>query len=526
MADMGSLTERPWFDRNAFAWLVTWLSFLLRMIRVKSRPLWYDEAFAILYGRLSYGRMIYGTTTATDAAGAADVHPLLYYFSLHGWVKVFGPSPLAARFFSVVLGMITIALLWRMAAFFFGRRTGQSVGLLGALSPFHVAYSQEARMYALLALSTTLTAWGFLRALEGRAGGRRGRTTSLPGASLARRGKWWGLYALGAALTLHAHNLGAVHLLALHALFVTRRRWWRNLRSLLLADAVALALFSPWLVKVLPGQLAFVSQSYWLQPPGPTEFVRAIMLPVLTFYEPVPVWMLVVGLFTGLLSLVLIALRAWRNRCRSSWFLLLSWVPIITLFITSQWRPLYLERALLPSALFYLVPLGCMVAEGNLPTLMRWGLCALLAVCTIGSLANHYTYSGFPRPPFEEAAAYLQTGVKPGDVVIHSNKLTYLPMQVYAPSLPARFIADPPGSPQDTLAGPTQEALGISSVSTITGAIGTADGVWLVYFEKELAELSTGDIQEHPVNWMETRFVRTAQKRLDGLTMRSYRREN
>ena len=96
----------------------------------------------------------------------------------------------------------------------------------------------------------------------------------------------------------------------------------------------------------------------------------------------------------------------------------------------------------------------------------------LLAASTVGSLGVHYTYTGFPRPPFQEAAAYLQPRVEPTDVVVHTNKLSYFPTRYYAPDLPGVFLADPPGSPQDTLARPTQEALDFFATSTITEAVG------------------------------------------------------
>ena len=104
----------------------------LRLINLNGRPLWYDEAFAVLYAGLSPARMLYGTVTPVAGAGAADVHPLLYYFLLHGWMGLVGRSPLTVRFLSVGLGMITVALLWRLAAWCFGRRTGLMVGLLCA----------------------------------------------------------------------------------------------------------------------------------------------------------------------------------------------------------------------------------------------------------------------------------------------------------------------------------------------------------------------------------------------------------
>ena len=112
--------------RQSQVCLILLLAFGLRMVYLYSRPLWYDEAFAVLYASLSPAQMLYGTVTPVEGAGAADVHPLLYYFLLHGWMELIGTSPFAARFFSVGLGMITVSLLWRLAARFFDRRTGLS----------------------------------------------------------------------------------------------------------------------------------------------------------------------------------------------------------------------------------------------------------------------------------------------------------------------------------------------------------------------------------------------------------------
>jgi hypothetical protein len=294
---------------------------------------------------------------------------------------------------------------------------------------------------------------------------------------------------------------------------------------LALADLVVLVLFSPWLVKVLPGQVGFVERGYWLSSPGVDEVVRALMLPVLTFYEPAPPWLLGIGLFTSLLLLVLLAIRFGRSRSRVGWFLLLCWVPILSLLLISAWRPLYLERALLPSALFYLVGIGWLLMPGGLPRILRLGLVVLLTATTLGSLGGHYTYDGFPRPPFKEGAAHLRARVEPGDSVVHTNKLTYFPMHYYDQDVCGVFLADPPGSPQETLAGPTQEALGIFATSTITEAVGDASRAWLVYFPREVREAQaiTG---EHPAfGWMGDRFLEVGRERFSDLTIALYTRE-
>jgi mannosyltransferase len=500
--------------------LVVLLAFGLRMVCLQRRALWYDEAFAVLYASLDPARMIYGTVTPVEGAGAADVHPLLYYFLLHGWMGLAGRSPLAARFLSVILGMVTAALLWRLATWCFDRQIGLAVGLLAAVNPFHVAYSQEARMYALLGLATATATWGLLRALEEKAGSRKQETGGRKQEDCCQffviRWKWWTLYVVGATLTLYAHNLGAFVVLALNLLVVIRRQWRRYLPAVALADLTILALFGPWLVGVLPGQLGFVGRGYWLTPPGAEEIVRAAMLPVFTFYEPVPVWLLGLELFTGLVLLALLILRIWRTRSRAGWFLLLCWTPVLLLLLISQWRPVYLERALLPSALFYLVAVGWLLSQGRLPRLICLGLAVLLAASTVGSLGSHYTYASFPRPPFQEATAYLQAHIEPGDTVVHTNKFTYFPMHYYAPDLPGDFVADPPGSPQDTLAYPTQEALGIFATPTITEAVGGAHTVWLVMFDREIEEL--GGTHPH-LEWLKERYQETDRRSFNDLSV-------
>jgi hypothetical protein len=249
------------------------------------------------------------------------------------------------------------------------------------------------------------------------------------------------------------------------------------------------------------------------------------MLPVLTFYEPVPSWLLGPALFAGILLLAFVALRILRDRSRAGWFLFLCCVPIGSLLLISCWRPLYLERALLPSALFYLVVIGWLLARGKLPDVLWLALLALMLAVTAGALAVHYTYASFPRPPYQAAVAALRTRVEPGDAVVHTTKLTYFPMHAYDPGLPGVFLADAPGSPQDTLSYPTQELLGIYATPTIAQAVGGARQVWLIYFPREVEEVEALGV-EHPVLlWLSDRFVRVDEQRFNDLVVALYRRE-
>ena len=97
------------------------------------------------------------------ALTAQDIHPPLYYALLHGWTAILGTGPAALRLLSVVVGVLTIPLLYLVARRMFTRRVALLATFLLTISPLHVYYSQEVRMYGLVALLSVgilAAAWG------------------------------------------------------------------------------------------------------------------------------------------------------------------------------------------------------------------------------------------------------------------------------------------------------------------------------------------------------------------------------
>jgi uncharacterized membrane protein len=143
----------------------------------------------------------------------ADGLPPLYNLLLQAWLKLTG-TPEAARWLSVVLGMLTIPAMYRL-----GRRVGgEEVGRLGALllaiSPIHVWYSQEVRAYPLFILTTVVALWRYEVARE------------------SDRPVDWFWYGLAAVIGLYSHYYFALLLVSLAAVEVLRlgpplnwRRW-------------------------------------------------------------------------------------------------------------------------------------------------------------------------------------------------------------------------------------------------------------------------------------------------------------
>ncbi|WP_176506013.1 MULTISPECIES: glycosyltransferase family 39 protein [Pseudomonas] len=118
------------------------ISFAGRLFQVTVPVLWSDESFSILLSRLPLEQILFHT--------ARDVHPPLYYLILHFWMQGLGDGALAVRSLSVLTGVATVAFGMLLARQLASWRAAFIAGLLLAVLPVAIHYSQEARMYALL----------------------------------------------------------------------------------------------------------------------------------------------------------------------------------------------------------------------------------------------------------------------------------------------------------------------------------------------------------------------------------------
>mgnify|MGYP002395258097 FL=1 len=491
------------------------MAFALRTINLNGRPLWYDEAFSVLYAEQSFETMFYGTVTQVDGA-AAEEHPLFFYFVLHFWMELVGQSPFAVRILSVLLGTATVAMVYRLARQLFDGRIGLLAAFLTALVPFHVYYSQEARMYSLLGFVAISATYFFVRAWSG--------------------GRWldWLAFGVTGALTLYAHNLGFVlifglDLWVLWCWFRPGGRRWQNLRPLILSHLLMLILFAPGL-SILPSQFGKIQRAYWVQRPDLTTIIQTFLVFHFGYdNQALPTWLLPPALFLSLLLPAFLALRLIRARAPHRWslayalLLLLAIFPPLIVFVLSQVQPVYIVRAFLPSALAYYVLVAGGLGIRAVPRPIRWVLMLSAMTIAVASLVNHYTYALFPRSPFDEAAAYLRANSQPGDAIVHSNKLTFLPAHYYDRSLPQAFIADEPGSPSDTLAYATQQALGLFATPDLATATEGHRRVWLVIFQRAIDEYLALGYDGHPHRaWLEQHCVRVSTVTFNDLSVYEY----
>jgi mannosyltransferase len=424
---------------------------------------------------------------------AADTMPPLYYFLLHAWLAV-SQSIAWIRFLNVILSMGVIVLLYLIGRALGGGNAGLAAAFLGAISPLQVYHAQEVRMYILLALSQLAYVWFFLRIWR-----TKDEHHSSPF-------DWVGLILLGTA-AMYSHNL-AVFGLIVPPLFVLINRRWRLLLQLLGAQAVVCLLSLPWLLLV-PGQIDKIQQAFWTPRPGLVELLQALML--FTSNMPLPVIWMAVALFLSLSATMIVILESRRSyNSVPGLSLLIAWilVPPVLLFVISYvMRPVFVPRGFLISMLMFLVLAGVLIAKTWKAGVGKVLLGVFVAAALV-SLPYQYRYAEFPRSPYQQAAAYLSSVAQPYDRVIHDNKLSYFPMAYYQPELPQSFVADEPGSHNDTLAFVTQSALKLYADPDIAYAAGQAGRVYFVVFSQAIEEYQEMGLDEHPrLVWLRQQYM-------------------
>jgi mannosyltransferase len=464
------------------------VSFLVRSIGISSRPVWYDEAFAVLFAEKGPGAMLVGTLTSTGT-GAADIHPLGYYSFLWVWMRAFGQSLVAARLLSILAGVATIYFVYLITKRLFDIRIASIAALFVALAPFHIHYSQEIRMYAFLAMWLTIATYAFLRG------------------SKHDSWMWWALFSVASALAQYTHNLAAIYLIPL-AIFPLFRRDKKTLMAVILASMGALLLYLPWLVQ-LPSQFSRVSNAYWVERPGIAKLFTLLLTYVTNL--PVPEGWLFPALFIALAATSIAIVQTFRGIERNAsgiWLFYLSFAPPLLLFLVSQWVPVYIERALLPSGVMFCIWLAWAFFSTSMPMIFRTVLVGLLAIGVVLGIWHHASYRGFPYAPYAEVSGTLRMKMATGDIIVHSNKLSMLPMLYHDRSLPQLYVTDPSGSSTDTLAKATREVLELKAAQNIYEATQNAHRIWFIIFERSIAEAQAAGMETHPqMNYLHQNFV-------------------
>jgi len=141
-----------------FFWVIV-VGVCLRFYGLDRQSLWFDEVFETTSFQRQF---LHDKTMITPST------PPLNSFFVYPITRIFPDNDLALRMIPFTFGVISIPLLFLFARRLFNGRVALIASYLLAISPFHIWYSQEVRMYALQWMLALISLIFFFRALEDR----------------------------------------------------------------------------------------------------------------------------------------------------------------------------------------------------------------------------------------------------------------------------------------------------------------------------------------------------------------------
>ena len=382
----------------AWIWLIIG-AFALRIINAGQESLWYDESFTAWVAKLNLGNL----WTAVQG----DVHPPLWYAIEWINVHLFGSSEFVLRLPSVLFGTLAVYLVYRLAiAVRFEPRTALAAGVIAAVLPGALYYSQEARMYSMLCCFVLLIV---IAAIQHR----------------------WILFSVACIGTVYSQNLGVLYVAAIGSIVLierlnTARYWsaangWECARSLILKPIAALAVvvvaWLPW-AAVMIGQMRAMSGGFWLQALTPGGALVPLAQMTMGWRVPDAVELHVYGFAFGITVVGLITSRKWLLSRRGLIVLAATFgMPALAALVSVFWRSIYLPRSMMPAAMALCIIWAYPLMHLSIPN-RRVARLLAVPVFAVGLVAHYFP--SLPRADVRDWVSMIRTDWQPGDVIYYT----------------------------------------------------------------------------------------------------------
>jgi mannosyltransferase len=372
--------------------------------------------------------------------------------------------------------------------------------VLLAVSPFHIYFGQETRMYALLTFNAAVAIYALARLLtDARASQpigsqvreylRARRWSSI--STVATDLSWLALIVFSVA-TLLSHNTAVLFPLATNVFVLGLLLWQRIKRAetTLSLQAPSLGnwgkaqiaiflLWSPWLYFFVR-QASAVDQRFWI--PAPTwDTVARALQSFLNASAPLPagqaavVWLV----YAAVLCLGLVHFR--KRMAHLMFLVVLLAVPFLGELIVSMRRPIFYDRTLIWTT----IPLLLLLAAGVAQVRYRFLMIALLGILSAFNLfavGDYYRF--YQKEDWSTAAGYVANFAEKDDLVLFNSNFVVVAFDYYFAPFEELYAIEvvKRGVPLDLYTdGVLEPAMTEDDVPALLASLAGHDRVWLVY---------------------------------------------
>jgi hypothetical protein len=141
-----------WIKENYVLSIILLVAAILRFYHIDYQSVWLDEIHTINEANPNKS-----FSEVYQALLVSEPHPPLYFFIVHILFQIFGYTTIVIRVLAAIIGIAGVFSIYFLGKEIFNKKVGLYATVLLAVNYFHLYYSQDARMYPLLFLMTTVS---------------------------------------------------------------------------------------------------------------------------------------------------------------------------------------------------------------------------------------------------------------------------------------------------------------------------------------------------------------------------------
>lgn len=404
--------------------LIIFVGIFLRIYNLGKQSIWLDEAGAYLRAQRTVSELWSGQIKESNP----PLYDILFHFYLKATAK---KDEFSVRLFPAIFGILFIPLVFIAGRHIFNRKVGLFCALLAAVSPYHIYYSQDAKMYTFFSALSLISFFLYYLSLE------------------KNKIIYWAGYSVATISLIYSHNYGILLFLgqiAIYAFFY--RKYPKNLFRVFLSQLIIISTFIPR-ISYLYYQLS-IDQNPWILAPKPVDFFTTFMhFSLLSWHMPLTrnviiLLAVILPIYAFLLGMAIFARdkvadnnKYFSNYDKTVFLSCYLFIPLLLAFSLSFVQPIYLAGRYDMSVF----PAFCLMIGFGWGKIKKRGLRnTLLAIIVISSflyLPNYY--SVFIKSNDRVIADYIQKNMDKEDVLIFTDSslppFRYYWKQDYTPKM-------------------------------------------------------------------------------------------
>jgi len=505
--------------------LILLLGTSLRVYNLGTNSFWLDEAEVIL-----------SANSLTEIIPALKANPLLpfktflYKTFVYYW-KIFGTSEFILRLSSVIFGIFSIWGIYFLGKLIFSEKAGVFSALVLAVSPFHIYYSQELRMYSIISFLGIASIYFLWRALKDNSN------------------FFWLGYIVANVLNIYMQPIAFFTFVGEILFFIILIRRYKHLfKKWVFSNSMIAIFLVPLSILLISGlkflredNLLFTHLFSWISIPSLKSILFTFKNFSIGYNVPLPTALIASIIF---LSLFLYgAIKAVNKKEGLILSLICLFLPIISIFLISRFRACYIDRFFIINSIFYYLVIGNGLSQMKTKYLIS--VTAILIFFFIYALKNYYNnylpeeimqhFGELPKRDWRQPAIYIISNFQKGDIILHTREHTLFPFEYYFgiryknllektgnsfSEQPSQLLVDFLKDRDDILLKKflLKDKSGRYIYRIINVSFENPQGIWLVYswWDKPHSR------QYRIIEWMDEHFIREKTKIFPGTTLFRY----